>query len=143
MSLATSDQVQNFFNLFWVRFTIHVVLLTGLILIGQRYWVNFQEKQETERILQANKALATSNSILKLQKDFFESGFYAEKAAKESQWKNLGENVVDTSSLNINNKSSVNDQKYIPETKKTQLSNPEKWFRYIFVGANTSPDNVE
>jgi hypothetical protein len=137
MALTLSNPVQQFFSRPVVRFSIHVFLLTGLILIGQRYWVNYQDKIEINRILEQNKALATSNSILKLQKDYFESSFYSEKSAKESQWKNLGETVIDTNNLESKNKTSDSAQKYIPETAKTELSNPQKWFKYIFEGADS------
>jgi hypothetical protein len=137
MPIALSNPVQQFFTRPIVRFSIHVFLLTGLILIGQRYWINFQDRMEISRILEQNKALATSNSILKLQKDYFESSFYSEKSAKESQWKNIGETVIDTNSLESKDKTTDTAQKYIPEVEKSEPSNPQKWFKYIFEGADS------
>jgi len=105
-----------------------------LIMIGQRYWINYQDRQQINQILAQNKTLATSNSILKLQKDYFESAFYTEKSAKESQWKNIGETVIDTNNLQSKNQNQNQNQNYIPEIRKPERSNPEKWFRYIFGG---------
>ena len=137
MAIPSSDPIQQFFSKPTVRFSIYIFLLTGLILIGQRYWINYQDKIEINNILKQNRALATSNSILKLQKDYFESSFYSEKSAKESQWKNIGETVIDTSNLESKNKTSDSAQKYIPETAKEELSNSQKWFKYIFEGADS------
>jgi len=139
MALAISKPVTNIFSNIWVSFFIHVILLTGLILIGQRYWSNYIQKQEINRILSENKALATSNSILKIQKDYFESDFYTEKSAKESQWKNIGEKVIDTNNLESKNKNPNEVQNYTPIENKPQLSNPQKWFSYIF--SNSSDPN--
>lgn len=132
MALAITKPVTNIFTNMWVRFFVHVVLLTSLILIGQRYWSNYRQKQEITRILTENKALATSNSVLKIQKDYFESDFYTEKSAKESQWKNIGEKVIDTNNLESKNKNPNEVQKYTPNETKTELSNPQKWLNYIF-----------
>jgi hypothetical protein len=134
MALAITKPVNNFFGNIWIRFAIHVILLTGLILIGQRYWSNFKQKQEINRILTENKTLAASNSVLKIQKDYFESGFYTEKSAKESQWKNIGEKVIDTNNLESTNKNPNESQKYIPSEEKPESNNPQKWISYIFFG---------
>ncbi len=137
MAIARSTPVQKFFSKAWVRFAVHVFLFTGLIMIGQRQWINFQDRQEINQILSQNKALATSNSILRLQKDYFGSVFYTEKSAKESQWKDLGETVIDTSNLESKSKSAKQSQKYIPDNSKNEPSNPQKWFKYIFEGGKT------
>ena len=138
MSLGITKPVTNIFSSLWVRFFVHVILLTGLILIGQRYWSNYRQKQEITRILTENKALATSNSVLKIQKDYFESGFYTEKSAKESQWKNIGEKVIDTNNLESKNKNPNEVQKYTPTETKTELANPQKWLNYIFRNGSDS-----
>ena len=131
MNLISNDPVKNFFQIPLVRFGVHVVLLSGLILIVTQYWKNYQEKQEIQRLLDYNMSLASANSLLKIQKDYFESNIYAEKSAKEAEWKNRGEIVVNTGRIEPAQPEKAND--YIPDEQKiTEDNNPKKWFQFLF-----------
>lgn len=132
MSLALSDPIQKFFRIPLVIFSIHAVLIGSTLVIGNQLWINYQDRRQIQILLDQNQALASSNATLSVQKDYFQSSLYAEKAAKEAQLKNKGEVVVDTSGLDGNKIENTND--YVPEQPVRSDSNPEKWLEFLWGG---------
>ncbi|GAB4148093.1 MAG: hypothetical protein OHK0017_10530 [Patescibacteria group bacterium] len=130
MSLALSSPVEKFFKIPLVIYGIHAAIIGAIILIGYQYWINYKNTTEIQQMLEENKSLASSNNLMKIQKDYFESNIYAEKSAKEGQWRKRGEMAVDTTSIEPTQSNGNTD--YIPEEVKKEKTNPEKWMDLIF-----------
>jgi hypothetical protein len=130
MAIVLNDPISDFFKIPLVQIAIHVSIVASLVVISNQFWKNYQEKIEITELLEENKALSDANNRLKVQTYYFSSDIYAEKSAKETEWKGKGEIVVDTSSIEPVKLEESNN--YIPKNEPSKKSNPEKWLEFLF-----------
>jgi hypothetical protein len=123
-------QLQKFFTIPYIKFTIHLVIVVGLFLnifYLYDYWSANKSISNQRTIL--DTVIQQSNE-LKSEQSYFSSDIYREKYSKELNFKNRGEKVVDTSV--IESLDSKVPPVYIPEKNKKQPSNMEKWIVCLF-----------
>lgn len=122
--------LKEFFSTPLFRFLIHFIIIVGFwmnIWNVYRIWDMDYLIQNELRIL---SLLEQQNSDNRNQRDYFTSDLYEEKYAKQENFKLRDEEVIDTSVLEPSSQDGTSS--YIGKDAKSNKSNIEKWYEYIF-----------
>jgi len=122
------DNLRTFFQIPLVRLGVHVVIVVGFVLnIAQLY-----------RAWEVRVAIAQQRTVLEIWNDldtheaYLRSDLYEEKYRKDKNYSNLGEEVVDTSSIEDVYRPGENEFQYAPSSSVQEKSNLEKWYECFF-----------
>lgn len=124
--------IKEFFSIPSVRFSIHILIVLGIMLnIYQIYRID-KIQQDINREKNVLGILTQENNDAKNDKDYYGSYLFKEKYAKDNEnYKIRGENVIDTSLVEPD--SDTNDTNYKPAEVKKIKSNWEKWWDVFFL----------
>jgi hypothetical protein len=122
--------IKDFFTIPSVRFGVHVLLVTGLMLNVYQFY----------RISSVQKDIDSGQSLLNQLKDenkdasgtegYFNSPLYQDKYNKQESYTSNGELVLDTSTAESNNTTVKSDFQVVQT--KTEKKNWEKWNAFFF-----------
>lgn len=124
--------IKEFFSIPSVRFSIHILIVLGIMLnIYQIYRID-KIQQDLNREKNVLGILTQENNDAKNEKDYYGSYLFKEKYAKDNEnYKIRGENVIDTSLVEPD--SNTNDTNYRPTEIKKVKTNWEKWWDVFFL----------
>ncbi len=123
-------KIQNFFNIPYIKLIFNLFIITGLFLNIFYFFDYWYSQRLLTRDQDTLSALTQFNSELKNEQTYFSSEVYKEKYAKELNFKNRGEKIIDTSVIEyLDSSEKIN---YTPNTSKKYISNTEKWIVCLF-----------
>jgi cell division protein FtsL len=127
--------LKSFFQVPLVKFTVHLVLVLGLVLNIYNLYSWYRVNSNLNKDLKNLSDLAQLNSESKNEQGYYNTDLYKEKYAKDSGFKNKSEDVIDTSLVETNDNKNPD---FVPKKEVVTVSNIEKWLYCFFGGGDTT-----
>ena len=122
--------LQAFFQIPIVKFFTHVFLVVSIVLNIWQIYRYYDMQLKIENQTEVLSILKQENNDARNQRDYFTSDLYKERYAKEQNFRVNGESVISTAVIETqSNPQKVN---FIPNKRRENQSNAEKWFDYVF-----------
>jgi len=122
------NNLSTFFQIPLIRFAVHLIIIVGFTLNMVQFY----------RVWQVNVAIEQQKTTLEIWNDlttheaYLRSNLYAEKYSKDKNYRKIGEEVIDTSSIEEIYRPSQEEIIYAPASLVNQKSNLEKWWECFF-----------
>lgn len=129
------NSLSKFFQIPLIKFSVHIVLLAGLFVNIYNIYGNYQLSNKIIKEKTTLQVLTQQNLDSRNEKDYYSSEIYKEKYAKENNFKNRGEQVVDTSDLETSFNRNVS---YTPTISKSEVNNLSKWWKCLFGNSDSA-----
>jgi hypothetical protein len=125
--------IKAFFSIPSVMFAVHVFLVVGVMANVYQMYRIYNIQKDIDREQGVLGLLTQENNDGKNNKDYFTSSLFKEKYAKDNGYKIRGEQVIDTSLIESEQKDA--NSAYTPEKETQQKPNWQKWYEFFFMPA--------